>query len=106
MPEPLTIILDIDGVLTEGFEEYPEEAKKYDLEEYNIIELTCYNRPHFLSPGCIAFMRYLADIPDVTIHFFSSAVKERNIDFINQLLDLAWNNDSYNILRNKVKMFT
>ena len=44
-------------------------------------------------------MRFLADLPGVTVHFLSSGRRIRNIEFVPKLLDLAWNDVKYNALR-------
>ena len=49
-------------------------------------------------------MRFLADLPGVTIHFCSSGRRIRNIEFVPKLLDLAWNDVKYNALREKVQI--
>ncbi len=103
----LTIVLDIDEVLAvpdrirddEEWEQIEQYAKALDIQYFECCEHT-----HFLLPGCIEFMRFLADLPGVTVHFLSSGRRIRNIEFVPKLLDLAWNDVKYNALREKVQI--
>ena len=103
----LTIVLDIDEVLAvpDRIRDGEEGAKIAQYAQaFDIQYFVCCEHNHFLLPGCIEFMRFLADLPGVTIHFCSSGRRIRNIEFVPKLLDLAWNDVKYDALREKVQI--
>ncbi len=98
------IVLDIDGTLalrepdlsntTINF--YRHRFKLDDIIEHRInvdgfeTDVFC-----LLHPGVRAFIQYISQIPKVELSFFSTAIEEMNVNFVEQLLDKSLGNRNH-----------
>lgn len=61
---------------------------------------------HYVFPGVIELMQLLFQTPDVRVSFFSAERKERNIPFVEQLLERALGKDEYLKIKNTVRILS
>lgn len=90
--QKLTIIFDIDGTLA-GHASTNEEEKLYFLRKSTLILAA--EHEHQVLPGVIELIKLLITKEYINLAFFSSGIKERNTEFVKQLLIRSLGKDKY-----------
>lgn len=94
----LVIFFDIDEVLcTKPNLNLQKSHYLYLYRKSTIFNIL--GNPHLIFPGVIELMRYLHSIPNVKVAFFSSGLRERNAEFVRQLLTEALGEREYNHIK-------
>lgn len=99
MNKKLTIVFDIDDVLA-AHQTLKEEVKLYLLRKSALVLAA--DKEHQIFPGVIELMRFLYSKNNINVAFFSSAVKERNTEFVKKLLTIALGAEKYAEIENTV----
>ena len=88
----LTIVFDIDDTLA-AHSSINDEEKLYVLRKSMIIFAA--EREHQVLPGVIELMQMLFSKDYINLVFFSSGIKERNTEFVKELLIRSLGQDKY-----------
>lgn len=100
----LSIVLDMDDTLARHSSSLEDEEKLYLLRKSMI--LFAVQREHQIFPGVIELMQVLHSKSYINLAFFSSAVKERNTEFVEKLLTRALGQERYSAVRPSVAILS
>lgn len=89
----LTIVFGIDDILAAHESPKPND-KLYLLRKSAIIVAA--KTEHQIFPGIIELIQYLYSKDSINVAFFSSGTKERNVEFVKELLIKALGREKYN----------
>lgn len=102
----ITIALDIDDTIATGFEE--DDISKIEKQHPWV---PIFRRkglylhalvPHIIHLGVPEFIRFLDNMSNIRLSFFSSGIKERNEIFVKELLCLSLGQQRFEAIRDKV----
>lgn len=99
--DKINIVLDIDYVLATPLEELGLDRFFIQWQKKQRLILNA-GMDHILHPGVLEFIRYLYQMPNVRICFFSAGLKERNKDFVEKLLIKALGDERYQEIKDQV----
>jgi hypothetical protein len=101
MAEIVTVIFDIDGVLTDPTQaEVEPDLRSFFQQQGDIVEATGVD--HYVFPGVKELMKILFSKENVRVAFFSSGVEHRNSEFVEKLLTKALGPEHYQAVKESI----